>query len=279
VAFNGSHYNNKIVRIDGVQDFFYGPIATRFGNQVINQVGKPIGSFYGLIADGYFQTAAEAAAATKVGAATTCAAVCQDGADPGRIKFRDVNGDGEITLADRTIIGNPHPKFTAGFDMGYRRGLWDVSATVFGTFGNDIFDAQKEYYVFRNFSTNVRKDLLENSWTPQNPGAKYPELDVNDGFSHAISSFYVEDGSYIRMRNIQIGYNVPAKYSRWLTASRIYVQAENLFTFTGYDGLDPSLPAANIFGPAGDIRDQYRGVDRGTYPSNRTFSIGIVTSF
>ena len=279
VAFNGSHYDNKIVRIDGVQDFFYGPISTRFGNQVINQVGKPIGSFYGLIADGYYQTAAEAAAATKAVGATTCTAVCQDGADPGRIKFRDVNGDGQITLEDRTIIGNPHPSFTAGLDMGYRRGLWDVSATVFGTFGNDIFDAQKEYYVFRNFSTNVRKDLLANSWTPQNPNAKYPELDVNDGFSHAISSFYVEDGSYIRLRNIQIGYNVPAKYSRWLTASRVYVQAENLFTFTGYDGLDPSLPAANIFGPAGDIRDQYRGVDRGTYPSNRTFSIGIVTSF
>ena len=84
---------------------------------------------------------------------------------------------------------------------------------------------------------------------------------------------------YTRLRNVQLGYNVPPKYARWVSATRVYVQAENLFTITGYDGLDPALPAANIFGSAGDIRDQYRGVDRGSYPSNRTFSVGLVTSF
>ena len=268
VSLNGSHYRNKIVQIDGVQDFFYGPIATRFGNQVINKVGNPIGSFYGLQADGFFKDAADVTAHAK-----------QDGAAPGRIKFRDINGDKEITLADRTIIGSPHPDFTAGLDVELRRGNWDLSATVFGTFGNDIFDAQKEYYIFRNFSTNVRKDLLANSWTPQNQNAKYPRLDVNDNFSHAVSSYYVEDGSHVRMRSLQLGYAVPRSMARWTSAARVYVQAENLFTITGYDGLDPSLPAANIFGPAGDIRDQYRGVDRGTYPSNRTFSFGFMTSF
>ena len=102
---------------------------------------------------------------------------------------------------------------------------------------------------------------------------------MNDAFSHALSSFYVKDGSYTRLRNIQLGYNVPAKYARWVSASRVYVQAENLFTITGYDGLDPSLPAANILHANADVRDQYRGVDRGSYPSNRTFSVGLVTSF
>jgi TonB-linked SusC/RagA family outer membrane protein len=288
VTFNGSRYKNKIVRIDGVQDFVYGPVSTRFGNQVINQVGHPIGSFYGYISEGMFRDAADVAAHAT-----------QDGAAPGRLKFRDVccgpNGektpDGQITLADRTIIGSPHPDFTAGLDLGYRRGLFDISATVFGTFGNDIFDVQKEFYIFRNFSTNVREDLLTDSWRPvdntvardqyvaANPDAKYPILDFNDNFSRAISDLYVESGSYVRLRNIQIGYQVPAKYSRWLTATRVYLQAENLFTLTGYDGLDPALPAMNVFGPAGDIRDQYRGVDRGAYPSNRTFSLGLVTSF
>jgi len=81
------------------------------------------------------------------------------------------------------------------------------------------------------------------------------------------------------MRNIQLGYNVPSSLSRWLSATRVYVQAENLFTITGYEGLDPSLPAADINGAAGDIRDQYRGVDRGVYPSSRTFSVGITASF
>ncbi len=278
VTLSGSRYKNKIVSIDGVQDFFYGPISTRFGNQVINKVGYPIGSFYGLIADGLFRDAADGVAHKLVSGACPTAP-CQDGAAMGRIRFRDVNGDGQITLADRTIIGNPHPAFSAGLDIGVRRGNWDLSTTFFGTFGNDIFDVQKEFYVFRNFSTNVRKDLLTDSWTPQNPGAKYPRLDVNDNFSRAISSYYVEDGSYVRLRSMQIGYNVPPKFARWTAASRIYVQAENLFTITGYDGLDPALPAANVFGPAGDIRDQYRGVDRGSYPSNRILSIGLTTSF
>ena len=268
VNFNGTHYRNKIVQIDGVQDFFYGPIATRFGNQIINKVGNPIGSFYGYEADGFFSDAADVAAHAK-----------QDGAAPGRIKFRDTNGDGQITLADRTIIGSPHPDLTAGLDLSYRLGDWDLSTTVFGTFGNEIFDAQKEYYVFRNFSTNVRKDLLTDSWTEQNKNAKYPRLDVNDNYSRAISSFYVEDGSYVRLRSVQLGYEVPPRYLRWIPAAKVYLQAENLFTFTGYNGLDPALPAANVFGPAGDIRDQYRGIDRGSYPSSRTFSIGIITNF
>src|SRR6185295_14313204 len=78
-------------------------------------------------------------------------------------RLKDVNGDGQITLADRTIIGSPHPDFTAGLDLGYRWKNWDLSATVFGVFGNEIFDVQKEFYVFRNFSTNVRRDLLTDS--------------------------------------------------------------------------------------------------------------------
>ncbi len=268
VTVNGSHYKNEIVSIDGVQNFFYGPIATRFGNQVINKVGYPIGSFYGYVADGFFKDAADVASSPK-----------QDGAAPGRIKFRDVNGDGKIDLADRTVIGSPHPDFTGSLDMGIRRGLWDVNATVFTSHGNKIFDVQKEFYIFQNFSTNVRQDLLANSWTPTNQNALYPRLDVSDNYSHAISSFYVEDGSYTRLRNVQIGYSVPATLARWISASRIYLQAENLFTITGYRGLDPSLPAANVTGAAGDVRDQYRGVDRGSYPTSRTFSVGLVGSF
>jgi TonB-linked SusC/RagA family outer membrane protein len=264
----GSKYKNEIVSIDGVQNFFYGPISTRFGNQVINQVGSPIGSFYGLIADGYFRDAADVSSHAK-----------QDGAAPGRIKFRDTNGDGNITPADRVIIGSPHPDFTAGLDMSYRRGNWDVSGALFGTFGNDIWDAQKEFYVFRNFSTNVRSDLLANSWRPDNLNAKYPILDQNDTYSKTLSSYYVEDGSYVRMRSLQVGYSLPRSLVTWASGTRVYVQAENLFTLTGYSGLDPSLPAANVNGSGGDIRDQYRGIDRGIYPSSRVFSVGISTAF
>jgi len=88
----------------------------------------------------------------------------------------------------------------------------------------------------------------------------------------------VKDGSYTRLRSMQVGYTLPTA-ARYLPGARLYLQGENLFTKTNYDGLDPALPAANAYGAAGDVRDQFMGVDRGSYPSNRVFSIGIVTSF
>jgi TonB-linked SusC/RagA family outer membrane protein len=280
LSINGSHYKNEIVRIDGVQQYFYGPISTRYGNQVINEVGYPIGSFYGLVWDGYFADQAEADNYLP-DANGDCAAACQDGAAPGRLKFTDVNGDGTINADDRVVIGSPHPDLTLGLDFNLTWGAFDFAATVFGTFGNDIFEVQKEFYVFRLYSTTVRSDMLTDSWEPGDGGdvsaAKYPRLDINDTFSGAnLSDFYIEDGSYVRLRNLQIGYRIPQS---WMPGLRIYLQAENLFTITGYPGLDPSLPAASVTGAAGDIRDQYRGVDRGAYPSNRTLSIGINAQF
>ena len=276
VTFNGSHYKNTILQIDdqGTQSFI-GPAAAdvREQNAVINQIGHPIGAFYGLVADGYYLDSAQAALHFS------------SGARAGRIKFRDLNGDNLITAADRTIIGSPHPDFTAGLDLAVRRGAWEFSATLFGTFGNDIFDAQKYWYVFRYFDTNVRADRLANSVVLNaqgqvtNPGAKYPRLDASDVFSRQYSSYWVEDGSYVRLRNLQVAYNLPPALVRWIPAARVYLQAENLFTITGYDGLDPALPAAETFGAAGDRRDQARGIDQGTYPSNRTITIGISTTF
>jgi len=280
VNFNGSHYKNKIVSIDGLQDAFFGPDPTRFKQIVINKVGEAIGSFYGFIADGYFQNQAEVDQLSQQYRTATGDpdALYQDGAAPGRIKFKDLDGDGRITNSDRAVIGSPHPKFTMGLDLGARRGSWDASATIFGTYGNKIWENQKEWYVFREFSSNVRKDLLENSWSPTNPNAKYPIIDQNDIYSSAPSSFYVADGSYTRLRNMQIGYTLP-NAARYLPGARVYLQGDNLFTKTNYDGLDPALPAANQTGAAGDIRDQYMGIDRGSYPSSRIISIGITTSF
>ena len=279
-SINGAHYKNKIVQIDGVSQFFFPANIIRDQNPIINQVGQPIGAFYGLVADGYYRDSLDAAP------------YWNDGARPGRIKFKDINGDGHITSADRAIIGSPHPNFTGGLDLGLRHGNWDLSATIFGTVGNKIFNEEKYWYVFRYFDTNVRKDLLANSvvlsgtcdatscpGVVTNPGAKYPRLDANDAFSRQFSSYWVESGSYLRLRNLQIGYNLPTALIRWIPAARIYVQAENLFTITGYSGLDPSLPAADVTAAAGDVRDQYRGIDQGSYPSNRTITIGISTTF
>lgn len=276
LSFNGSHYQNEIRKIDGSSDFFFsGTTIGRHGFQTINQLGEPIGAFYGLQADGIFMNEQE-----------VNNHVTQNGAAPGRLRFVDVNGDGNINSDDETIIGNPHPDFTGGLDFGLQFKNWDFSTTFFASIGNDIYDVQKEFYIFRTFSTTVREDLLtesaivENGQVTNDP--KYPRIDLNDTFSGGQpSSFYVEDGSYLRLRNLQIGYTLPGGLVPGLRNARIYVQGENLFTITGYDGLDPSLPARNIStnGGAIDNRDQYMGIDSGSYPSNKIFSIGINASF
>jgi TonB-linked SusC/RagA family outer membrane protein len=283
VTFNGSHYKNKITQIDnqGATSFFgRGNSVIREQQAVQNRIGDPIGAFYGLVADGYYKDSLDAAP------------YWSSGARPGRIKFKDLNGDGLINGADRTMIGSPHPNFTGGLDLAVRHGPWEFTATVFGTFGNKIFNSQIYWYVFRYFDTNVSKDLLANSAVLNgpcsgatcpgvltNPGAKYPRIDGSDVFSRQFSSYWVEDGSYVRLRTLQVGYNLPPALIRWIPVARVYVQAENLFTITGYSGLDPALPVPSSFGSTGDIRDQARGIDQGTYPSNRTFTIGISTTF
>jgi hypothetical protein len=295
VAFNGAHYKNEIVRIDGEREFFFGPITTRFSTQgvTINRVGYPVGSFNGLIQEGIFQTQAEIDALNaraREKNPTLANVVYQDGARPGRFRFKDVSGpdgvpDGRVTAADRTVIGDPHPDFTAGLNLGMNWNRWDFGATLFGTFGNDIFDVQKEFYVFRNFNTNVRRDLLalsaklNEAGEVMNPDAKYPRLDVTDDFSREPSSFYVEDGSYVRLRSVQLGYTLPQGMLRGFRDVRVYLRGENLFTVTGYDGLDPSLPAVNVTVSGMDVRDQARGIDRGVYPSNRTMSLGFNIGF
>jgi len=262
----GSHYKNEIVKIDGVQDFFYGPQGGRKGVFVINEVGSPIGSFYGYQQDGIFQNQGE------VDAHAT-----QDGAAVGRFRWKDVNNDGVITADDRTIIGSPHPDFTGGINFNASYGNLDLSLFLFGSYGNDIWDQNYEFTVFRLYSTNVRQDRLTDSWTPTNTGGKYPQLDQNDQFSDQYSSFYVEDGSYLRLKNLQIGYNLPKM--AWFQNVRIYIQGQNLFTLTKYPGLDPALPTISTSGASGNQSDQAMGIDYGPYPANRIFSIGINANF
>ena len=293
VAFNGSHYKNVVLRIDGQLNQFVdaaiGPQITRIGNPIINEVGEPIGTFFGKVANGYFPDSATAAAHKPDPTTGTCTTPpCQPGAVVGGLRYVDVNGDGKIDANDRTIIGSPHPDFTAGLNLGFRMGRWDFSATLLGSFGGQIYDAQKDFYVFRDFSTNVVKDRLTDSFClpadagcthPYNQNAKYPRLDQFDAASPVISSYYLESATYVRLRTLQVGWQVPANLLRWVPSARIYLQAENLITLTGYEGLDPAIPAASAFGASGDIRDQGRNIDQGIYPTNRTITVGISTTF
>ena len=264
----GSHYRNEIVKIDGVQDFFYGPDpGGRQQNPITrNEIGHPISSFYGMVTDGIFQNQGE------VDAHAT-----QDGAAVGRFRFVDTDGNGTVNLQDRDFIGSPHPDFTGGLNFNASWRWFDLSAFLFGSFGNDIFVMSKEFDVFRLFSTNVRADRLTDSWRPDNTDAKYPMLSQNDQYSILYSDFYVEDGSYVRLRNLQLGFTVPKM--GWFQSIRIYLQGQNLFTVSGYSGLDPELPGLTIDGSAGNMTDQLMGIDYGPYPANRIFSIGINATF
>ncbi len=266
IDMNAGHYKNEIVQIDGVQDFFYGPVGGRGGTTVINQLYNPIGTFFGYKTDGIFQTQAEVDAHVQ-----------QDGKAVGRFKFVDVNGDGIVNASDRTIIGSYHPDFTAGLNFGANYKNWDFSAFFFGSFGNEIFDITKEFTVFRLFNTNVRQDRLTDSWTPSNTGAKYPKLDQNDQFSSQFSDFYVEDASYVRLKNLQIGYTVPKM--GWFNTMRVFVSGQNLFTISDYSGYDPALPSISGDNSTGNNSDQAQGIDRGTYPANKIYTIGINASF
>jgi len=266
IELTGGTYKNEIVKIDGEQDFFYGPVNGRGGIISTNELGYPIGSFYGMEQDGIFQNQGE------VDAHPT-----QDGKAVGRFRFKDTNEDGIVNAEDRTIIGSPHPDFTGGLSFNASWRNFDMGLFFFGSLGNDIYDVQKEFTVFRLFSTNVLQDRLTESWTPDNTDGIYPLLDQNDQFSSTFSSFYVEDGSYLRLKNLQIGYNMPAM--GWFQSIRIYLQGQNLFTLTNYSGIDPALPGISTDGAIGNRTDQSFGIDYGAYPANRIFSIGINATF
>ncbi|MFK7923702.1 MAG: SusC/RagA family TonB-linked outer membrane protein [Bacteroidia bacterium] len=257
-------YRNEIIEIDGVQESFFSTGGdTRIGRTSINVINNPIGTFYGFQEDGLFRTQEE------VDAHAT-----QDGAAVGRIRFKDISGDGIINDDDLGVIGSPHPDFTAGLNIGLNYKNIDFTMFIFGSQGNEIFNYNKLFEVFRFFNTNVRQEVLTEAFHPtNNPNGTLPIMDENDTFSERPNSFYVEDASYIRMKQMQLGYTLPTEASNRLGVGklRIYLQAQNLFTLTNYSGIDPAL---SNFGVRGNS-DQWNGNDFGNYPSSKIFMAGV----
>ena len=285
---NVSRYVNEITSIDGTATEFFsnqGPEIRVAATPIqINRVGESIGSFFGFQTAGIWQSQAEIDAANAGASDGTF----QDGAIPGAIRYVDVAGrdengeltgpDGEINDDDLTIIGNPHPDLTASLNIGARVGNLDFTAFFVGSFGNDIFNATKQFTIFRQFNTNADRRLLTDTWTPDNPDAELPALYANT-VSNAPSSFYVESGSYVRLNQLQIGYTLPSSFGGdTFSRLRFYVQGQNLFTITDYSGLDPTLSS---FGASngGVADDLFMGVDIGNYPSVRSVILGVNAAF
>jgi hypothetical protein len=207
--------------------------------------------------------------ATEVSSSAT-----QDGAAPGYFKYQDTDGDGAITPADRVFIGNPNPKFTYGINLGLSYKNFDLSTFLYGSYGNDIFNWNSWWIDFwPSFQGQKSKDLLYDSWTTSNPNARVPKATNTSNFSTntEVSSFYIEKGSYMRMKNLQLGYTIPESVVSKVNIKslRVYIQAVNLFTVTKYTGLDPEL--------GGD--DRAFGSDTGNYPLVKQMLFGLNVSF
>ena len=266
-------YKNEITSINGDQEFFdfNSPLgeANRIGqNATRNFVGKPVNTFYGYQVIGLFQTDAEATAWN------------QAGAGKGRFKYADINGDKKIDAGDRTIIGDPNPSFSYGINLGTEYKAFDISAFFYGVAGKDIFNFTRWWTDFSSgFPGGRSKRALYESWLPDGsrPDAKTPMQEtvaVAGGFSTSgqVNSYYVEDGDYFRLRNLTIGYTLPASLSSKIRISkaRIYIQGTNLFTITNYSGLNPDVISTD---------DRAASVDVGSYPLVKQFFIGANISF
>ena len=265
IGLNLSQVRNKAIRFNGD-----GPVYTGGFNsdQIIrNEDGGLISRFYVYVADGIFQNMEEVNAHTD-----EHGNVIQRDAKPGDIRFKDLNHDGVLDDNDKTFIGNPYPDLMMGLNLGLRYKNIDFAANFYGTFGNDIFNLTKGLYSGAGGS-NVWAGTLEKAWHGEGTSNDIPRLsysDLNLNYNR-VSSFYVEDGSYLRCKLLQVGYTLPKQWIGGYTL-RVSFSAQNPFTITGYSGMDPERPALD-----GSVIET--GIDNTAYPNPRTFLFGIDLTF
>ena len=203
----------------------------------------------------------------------------QPNAGLGDVIFVDVSKDGKLTDLDKTIIGNPIPKFYYGFNLGLDYKGIDCSVVFEGTYGNDIFNAMR-YYTYDLGDVTNKSVAVLNYWTPTNTNTTIPRLNGNDkNDNKRISDMYVEDGSYLRLKTLQLGYTFPQLLTRklFISSLRVYVTGQNLLTFTKYTGSDPEI--GQLPSNSSSASTLSRGVDIGTYPQAKTFTAGINITF
>ena len=276
VQVNFSRYKNELVRLNKEGSFQpYG--LDRFSNAIRIDKGLPLSTYWGYQVDGFYNTESDVSKGVKINGA------------PGKIgtwKYKDLNGDGDITSADAGVIGSPHPKFQMGFNIGLNYKQFDFSSFFFWNYGNDIYNYTKWYTDMRGFVGGVSKRVLYDSWTETNHDAKLPLL--QDGFvvkgnivTGESNSYYIESGSYFRAKNMQLGYTIPTSIMKKLNLQkiRLYVQAQNLFTITKYTGADPDLSIQRAQRNAASAGDYIIGVDQSGFPNPKQFLFGLNVTF
>jgi hypothetical protein len=248
------------------------PIAAGFASRL--QVGQPLGAFYGYRVQGIFQTQDEVSAANTAAGGTYQNTTTA----PGDIRFRDLNGDGRIDANDQEIIGSAQPKYYGGITNTVRFHGFDLSMLFQYNVGNQIYNNTRSFSEGMNTVFGQSATVL-NRWTATNTNTDIPRAVFGDPSSNRrVSDRFIENGSYGRIKLLTLGYNLPKSvYSlAHLTTARIYLQAQNLVTFTKYSGLDPEV---NTFSGTGQAANAAPGTDFLTYPQARTLTAGITLGF
>ena len=232
--------------------FLQGEPATRSAS------GLPLGAFYGYQSDGVFQTAEEALAAPRLGNETA-----------GDLRYKDLNNDGKITGDDRTYLGSPIPTLTYGFSAGFDFAGFDFAADLLGVRGNKVYNAKK---TFRFSVYNWEQSVFDGRWTPENPTADKPRI-TNGGHNYRVSDYYLEDGAFVRLRSVVLGYSLP---SQWLKNAKIakcrfYASGTNLWTRQKYSGYSPEFPNG--------ATPYEVGIDFLNYPVTKSWQAGIEVTF
>ena len=255
-TFNISQYKNELVKFNDV--------VTSQGGDYRLMVGQPMGVYYGYVTDGIFQNEDQVSNHA-----------IQQGKGVGRLIFRDIDGNGVVDDNDRCIIGDPNPDFALGLNLDFNYKGFTLSAFFSGEFGFDIYNTTRRQLEFMHYgggsSTNHGIDILD-AWSPTNTDATIPALTMVDNNNETrMSNYFVEDGSYLKLKYLKLNYQLPTNIAKAIFASNINVfgQVENIFTITKYKGLDPEV----ILGGYG------ARVDSGLYPRARTFTLGLNVTF
>ncbi|KAA6439047.1 TonB-dependent receptor [Dyadobacter flavalbus] len=269
---------NKVLKLPGGTDILYGSAPGHMvglGQTQVLREGYPVGSFYGWIYDGVYQ---EGDSFIPGGGFEVAA---------GGEKFRDINGkkdaqgvltgepDGLLNSDDRTIIGNPHPKFTWGMNNDFSWKGLDLSIFFQASQGNDMLSYTLMELNLLSGINNATTDAL-NRWTPTNTNTDIPKAMA--GRTRRVSTRWIQDGSYVRLKNLAIGYNLPKAFLDKLKISklRIYASAQNILTFTNYEGYDPEV---NYSSDGNTDSNRNLGLDYGSYPNAKSYTIGLNVGF
>lgn len=258
-TFNFAAIKNKVLDLGRVEEIVTGGIQS-VGNTAIIKEGQPLASYYGYQVTGIFQESDDIEGSA------------QPNAQPGFPVIADLNDDGMITPADQTILGDPFPDFTFGFQNSFNYKNWRLDMFIQGQQGAELLNINVIESLYpANFRRNRLAEQALNRWTPENTGTVWPSgVNPNAYGGSKVTSLVLQDASYIRLKNVQLSYNVPIENIGFLSSLRLYATGQNLFTLTDYIGFDPE---ANSFG-----RSNVR-VDYSSYPLARTFLLGLNARF